>query len=126
MNNDTIKNHISVIYFRTSFSIVSSEPKTGCSCEYHKYYGTSAYEYVSPYGYEVKDGYGKSWLSTKVYEEAKEFRDMLNNLCKTAQRFERENERLTSSLNKESYNFSNERKIGKAVLEILKASKEIL
>lgn len=120
------KEHNGYGYFRTSFSIKAGAPKGECSCGYKHYYGTSAYEYVAPYGYEVVDGYGKVWLTTKNYSEAEEFKEMANNLCNAAKRLERENERITSELNSALAVGARERRVGKAVLEIIKASKEAI
>lgn len=124
-NYPSTKEHNAYGYFRTSFGIRTATPKGDCSCSYKQYYGTSAYDYVAPLGYEVLDGYGKVWLTTKNYSEAEEFKEMVNNLCNAAKRLERENDRLTSTINSELMKGEKERKVGKAVLEIIKASKEL-
>ena len=116
--------HESYGYFRTSFKVCASRPNTN-STYYEKFVGTSGYEYTAPYGYEVKDGFGKVWLTTTNHSDAEEFCGMLRRICTDAGRLERENERLTTRLNEEIASNIKERKLGKAVIELIKASKDI-
>lgn len=110
-------------YFRTSFSV--RYRGTNCKCSCLQYCQERDNSQTASCGYEVLDGYGKVWLKTDEHKEAMDFKNMINSICLTARNLEAFCIAASNTIATLPTTDSKEAKIGRAILEIIKTSKEI-